>query len=59
MQAQGYNFGLGLMTVLFSVELNSDASSVCILFDKTEGGMVVKSVLVLILLDGSHHWNAV
>lgn len=37
MNPQGYHFELVLMTVVFSVELNSDSSSVSSLADETEG----------------------
>lgn len=47
------------MTVLFIVELNSDVSSVSSLFDESEGRKVVKSGVVIILLNGRRCRNAV
>lgn len=50
---------MGLMTVLLSVELSCDVSSVCSLFDENDGRMVVKSGYIHIFLDGRHCQNAV
>lgn len=43
MSAQGCHHGLGLMTVLFSVELNNDASSLSSICNNTGSRMLVKS----------------
>lgn len=59
MRAQGCHNGLDLMTVWICAKLSEDSSSASILFDETEGPMIVKSAFVLVLRDGCHGWNAV
>lgn len=48
MDQQGWHYGLGLMTVLFSPNRKSEASSVYRLFNETEGQKVVKSDLSIL-----------
>lgn len=59
MHAQEYHYGMDQMTVLLSAELNTNTSIVYRMLDETECRMVVKSGLVLILLEAHHSWNAV
>lgn len=55
---QRYHHGLGLMTVVFSAEPNREASSVSSSFHEMEGGEVLKSGFVFILLDDCRRLNA-
>lgn len=58
MGTQGYHYGLGLRTMLFSAELTSDESSVPSPVIVCEGQNVVKSGLVLTLRNGLHRQNS-
>lgn len=52
MYLQGYHYGLDLMIVLFSTELNSNTSSLSSVLVETEDRRIGKSGFVHILLDG-------
>lgn len=56
---QGYYFGLGLMTMMFSAELNSITLAILSPFSKTEGRKVVKSLVVFLWLRCCHRHNSV
>lgn len=58
MCAHGYHYELGLMKVLFRVDLNSDAPSSSSLFDETERGKLSKLGLFLTFLDSCTAYNA-